>query len=70
MKIFHWRSHGIDLLVCTDSEDMARGYIITQVKSWRWQDPEKFDAVLADLQGPPLFVADAGHVITIEAQPR
>ena len=70
MKLFHWKSQGIDFLVFSTSEEFCRSVIELDVASWRWQNPERFDAVLKDIEGPPYYVADPGHVITIDSLDR
>jgi anti-anti-sigma regulatory factor len=70
MKLFHWKSQGIDFLVVSISEESARAMIKFEVGGWRWQNPARFDAVLKDLESPPYFVVDSGHVITIDSLAR
>jgi hypothetical protein len=66
MRLFHWNSQGIDFLVAAESEEAARESIKSNVASWRWQDPERFDAVLKDLESPPYHIAEVGQVVTID----
>ena len=70
MKLFHWKSQGIDFLVVSISEEAARDTMKFEVAFWRWQNPERFDAVLKDLYSPPYYVADSGHVIAIDSLAR
>ena len=70
MKLFHWKSQSIDLLVAAESEQAARETIRTDVLAWRWQNPERFFAVLKDIESPPYYVADPGHVITVDSLAR
>jgi hypothetical protein len=80
MKLFHWKSQGIDFLVVAGFEQSARAAIKTNVLAWRWQNPARFDmdvgpwntqdAVLKDIEGPPYYVADPAHVITIDSLAR
>jgi len=70
MKLFHWKSQGIDLFVISISEEAARGTIKFEVGGWRWQNPARFDAVLKDLDDSPYYVADSGHVIAVDSLQR
>lgn len=70
MKIYHWKSQGIDAMVLAGSEVEARAQLVSDFKAWRWQDPTRFDLMLHDLAGPPLFVAGPLHTITIDSLER
>lgn len=66
MNLFHWRGAGIDLLIMAGSEEAAREKAIADAKAWRWQNPERFDLLIATLEGAPRFVAGELHTITID----
>jgi hypothetical protein len=68
MKLFHWKTQGIDFLLMAKSEDEARAKLVTNINEWRWQNPERFDAVLTDVKKPPLFVAEPLYVIAIDSK--
>ena len=70
MRLFHWNSKGADFLVVAESEQSARETIKSNVLAWRFQNPERFDAVLKDLENPPYYVADPGHVVAIDSLTR
>ena len=70
MKLYHWKSQGIDLLIVADSDVSARRSLVAAVDKWRGQDPGRFDKVLNDLVLPPYFVADPGYPITIDSLER
>ena len=68
MKLFHWKSQQVELFVMAESESEARSFLVESVNSWRWQNPARFDAILADLDGSPYFIAEPGHVVTIDTE--
>jgi hypothetical protein len=68
MKLYHWKSQGIDFLLMARDEDQARSVLLENIGQWRWQNPERFDAVLADVKNPPLFTANPLHVISIDSK--
>lgn len=68
LRLYHWKSQGSDLLIMSVNEEAARATIMQNVKEWRWQNPERFDKVLKDLESPPRYVADRGHVIAIDSE--
>jgi hypothetical protein len=70
VKLYHWKTQGMDLLVMADSPDSAKAIVAANVNCWRHQDPNRFDQVLKDLESSPYFVAGRGHVVSIDSYKR
>jgi hypothetical protein len=68
MNLFHWKAEGIDLLIMAETEEAARVSAIADIKAWRWQDPERMDALEAAVSGQPRFIAEPLHTITIDSR--
>lgn len=67
MKLYHWEAEGVHLMVVATDEGAARTAMVDSIREWRWQNPERFDAIVDVIQNQaPRYVADPGHVITID----
>lgn len=67
MKLYHWNAQGIAFLVLSTSEEDARSACLQNAQALKWIDQPRYVAIVRELDLPPFFVADAGHVIAIDS---
>ena len=65
MKLFHWKSNGVDLLIVSESPEVARTELFKNLAAWRWQNPPVIDEIIAAVKGGPYFIADPNYPITL-----